>query len=171
MNQNAHQLFHTFIQFRKLHFSSLITEMNQSEFSILKAIAYDELHCHERTDHTINEKISTSALAKKLRVSSPSISRSLKGLEEKQYVTREVNPSDRRNTYVMLTKLGKEKVFQSEQVMMNFTNNVIAKMDPDHLEKLIQYLQDFFDISQQELDKRKELDKGKEPIERKQADE
>lgn len=171
MNQNAHRLFHTFIQFRKLHFSSLITEMNHSEFSILKAIAYDELHCHEQSDHTMNEKISTSALAKKLRVSSPSISRSLKGLEEKEYVTREVNPSDRRNTYVILTPLGKEKMSQSEQVMMNFTDNVIAQMDPDHLEKLIQYMQDFFDISQKELDKRKDLEQIKEQMEREQSNE
>lgn len=155
MNQNAHRLFHTFIQFRKLHFSSLITEMNHSEFSILKAIAYDEIHCHETSTHTMNQKISTSDLAKKLHVSSPSVSRSLRGLEKKEYVIREISPSDRRNTYVILTDLGKEKLSQSEQVMMDFTNSVIAQMDPNQLEQLIQYMQNFFDISQSELEKRK----------------
>ena len=155
MNQNAHRLFHTFIQFRKLHFSSLINEMNHSEFSILKAIAYDEIHCHETSTHTMNQKISTSALAKKLRVSPPSVSRSLRGLEEKNYITREISSSDRRNTYIVLTDLGKQKLSQSEQIMMDFTDSVVEQMNPDHLEKLIEYMQDFFDISQREFDKRK----------------
>lgn len=157
MNGTAHRLFHTFSQFRKLHVSTLLEDMNHSEFAILKAIAYEEVHgCHDKSECDVNQRISTSDLAKKIHVSPPSISRSLRALEDKGLITRQINPNDRRNTYVLLTEYGKNKLFSSEQVMAEFTDSVLGQMDSDHLNLLIQYLQDLYDISQKEFDKRKE---------------
>lgn len=156
MNETAYRLFHAFSQFRKLHFSSLMDDLNHSEFAILKAIAYEEIHpCSSTEKCNTDNRISTSDLAKKIRVSPPSISRSLKAMEEKGLITRQINPNDRRNTYILLTEFGKNKLFSAEQVMIDFTNSVLSQMDPDHLEQLIQYLHDFYEISQNEFNARK----------------
>ncbi|MBP7319810.1 MAG: MarR family transcriptional regulator [Lachnospiraceae bacterium] len=155
MNETAYRLFHTFSQFRKLHFSSLMEDLNHSEFAILKSIAYEEIHpCRASEPCKVNNKISTSDLAKKIRVSPPSISRSLKVMEEKNLITRQINPNDRRNTYILLTENGKAKLLEAEQIMVEFTDSVLAQMDPEHLDLLIQYLQDFYDITQKEFQAR-----------------
>ncbi len=157
MNEAAYRLFHTFSQFRKLHFSSLMEDLNHSEFAILKAIAYEEIHpCRSTEVGNMNNRISTSDLAKKIRVSPPSISRSLKMMEEKELITRQINPNDRRNTYILLTENGKKKLLSAEQVMVEFTDSVLNQMDPEHLELLIQYLQDFYEISHKEFQARSE---------------
>lgn len=164
MNETAYRLFHAFSQFRKLHFSTLMEDLNHSEFAILKSIAYEELHpCRTSEPCKVNNKISTSDLAKKIQVSPPSISRSLKVMEEKNLITRQINPNDRRNTYILLTDNGIKKLLEAEEIMVEFTDSVLNQMNPEHLDLLIEYLQDFYDITQKEFQARREKMKKEQP--------
>lgn len=62
-------------------------------------------------------KITISELAAKAGVLPSAISRTLRGLEEKGYIVRNVNQKDRRNTYVELTAKGEETATQCKQNM------------------------------------------------------
>ena len=155
MDNKAQRLFESFHMFRKLHFHYLMSDLTQSEFTIMKCIAHGKFHKFDKGDATQDGNMSISKLATMTHVSSPSISRSLKGMEEKGYLIRHINQRDRRNAYVELTDLGKEILQKAEKMVMDFTDNVLDQMNQEHLEHLIMYLEDLYSISQKELDSRK----------------
>ena len=64
-----------------------------------------------------NGKITISELAcAERKCFHPAISRTLKGLEERGYVERNINKNDRRNTYVELTAEGERLTEEARQI-------------------------------------------------------
>lgn len=162
MNSKAQKLFDAFHMFRKLQIPSLLENLNHSELSIMKALKYGDFHrpMHNIEPKVVNESpLSVSKLAKLVRVSAPSISRSLKGMEEKGYIIRKIDSKDRRNSYVELTDYGKSTLEEAEKTIRDFTDSVIEQMDPTHLEQLMSYLEELYTISENEILKRKEQEK------------
>lgn len=73
------------------------------------------------------EELTVSELTAKLKAKGPAVSRTLKTLEDKGYIERDVNKADRRNTYVKLTASGEQKQEECEQIMSSFAHAVISK--------------------------------------------
>lgn len=71
-----------------------------------------------RTKQKRKEQINVSLLAEKTNVSMQSVSRTLKNLEAKGYIRREVDRNNRRNTLISLSEEG-EKVLTFERERMD----------------------------------------------------
>ena len=96
----------------------------------------------------------------KLKAKGPAVSRTLKTLEDKGYIERDVNKADRRNTYVRLTASGEQKQEECEQIMSSFAHAVISKIDRDDMEQLIDCLNELYEASREEIEDRKMRQKG-----------
>lgn len=101
------------------------------------------------------EKITISELAEKIHTKSSAVSRTLKSLEEKGLVERQVNKADRRNTYVEVTGPGRDVMKECFEIMDDFSRAVIAKMNADDMERLVGYLDELYQVSKHEIELRK----------------
>ena len=90
MDKLYEELFRAMNQFRKLKFAEMFPMINRTDFFVMCTIM----------DKGENGKITISELASRAKMLPSAISRTLKGLEERGYVERNINKNDRRNTYV-----------------------------------------------------------------------
>ena len=81
MDKLYEELFRSMNQFRKLKFSEMFPEVCKTDYFVLCTIM----------DKGENGQITISELAARAKMLPPAISRTLKGLEERGYVERNVN--------------------------------------------------------------------------------
>ena len=113
----------------QLNFSAVLSQTSQAEFLVMSAI--NKL---ERLHNSSNYRISN--IADSLHVSSPAISRTIKTLENKGYVERNMDKLNTRNTLVRLTENG-TAVFENEcNQIYCFMNNVVNQMGEEKLNEL-----------------------------------
>ena len=139
------ELFQAMSQFRKLKFSDMFPNISRAEFFTMSMIM----------DKGENGKITISELATKAHVLPPAMSRTLRGLENKGYVERNVNKQDRRNTYVELTEQGKKITLQTRTSMCEYGRAVMEQVDEDEIRRLVTYLNHIYEIADLELKARK----------------
>ncbi len=143
------ELFKSMNQFRKLHMGDMMPGgLSRADFFTLNCIMDAE-----------EGKITISKLASKSRVLPSAISRTLRGLEEQQYVERNVDKGDRRNTYVTLTDEGRAITLQGRRIMRDFGQAVTSRLDENDLKQLIGYLDEIYQISKTEIEARKQSDR------------
>ena len=142
------RFFSALYQFHKLHMGDLVPDITKLEGMTMSAIK----HCSGEKG---KEELTVSELTAKLKAKGPAVSRTLKTLEDKGYIERDVNKADRRNTYVNLTISGKQKVEEYEQIMSSFAHAVIAKIDRDDMEQMIECLNELYEASREEIADRK----------------
>ncbi len=147
------RFFSALYQFHKLHMGDLVPDITKLEGMTMAAIK----HCSGEKG---KEELTVSELTAKLKAKGPAVSRTLKTLEDKGYIERDVNKADRRNTYVKLTISGKQKVEEYEQIMSSFAHAVIAKIDRDDMEQMIECLNELYEASREEIADRKMRQKG-----------
>lgn len=145
MGTTYEELFRAMSQFRKLKFSDMFPNISRAEFFTMSMIM----------DKEENGKITISELATKAHVLPPAMSRTLRGLENKGYVERNVNKQDRRNTYVELTEQGKKITLQTRTSMCEFGRAVMEQVDEDEIRRLVTYLNHIYEIADLELKARK----------------
>ena len=109
-----------------------------------------------------NGKITISELASRAKMLPSAISRTLKGLEERGYVERNVNKNDRRNTYVELTEAGRQLTEEARQTMSDFGKSVMSQVDEADMKRLISYLDNIYHIAEKEIEARKGQGRRKE---------
>ena len=129
MEKMYEELFRSMHQFRKLNVGVMMPGVTKQEFITMGVIL----------DKGEDGKITISELAAKTQVLPSAISRTLRGLEEKGYVVRNVNQKDRRNTYVELTAKGEETARQCKKIMHDYGMAVISQLNEQDMERLIQY--------------------------------
>ena len=147
------RFFSALYQFHKLHMGDLVPDITKIEGMTMLAIR----HCNGEMG---KEELTVSELTAKLKAKGPAVSRTLKTLEDKGYIERDVNKADRRNTYVKLTDFGKKKTEECEQIMSNFAHAVISKMDRDDMEGMIDCLNELYEAAKEEIADRKMRQKG-----------
>lgn len=132
-------------QFRKLNISDMLPGISRMEYlTMLIAMKAED-----------DRRISVSELIKRACVKPSAISRTLRGLEQKGYVERVVNPEDRRNTYVVMTEEGIAIMQQAEKIMKDFSDAVGKRVDQEEGERLLCYLNDVYIAAQEEISCRK----------------
>ena len=127
-----HKLLETFNLFRKLNISSILPEVTQGEFCVLKAIKLSN-------DGRPPGSVKISELAKKLELALPSVSRTLIALENRRLIEKIINNEDRRNINIKLTDEGTALLEQTEGILEDFVESVTCQMDEDELKKLNEY--------------------------------
>ncbi|MBQ9609733.1 MAG: MarR family transcriptional regulator [Lachnospiraceae bacterium] len=147
MIPNTDEFLKAMYRFHHLNIQVLIPELSRAE-----AIIINNLGTADR-EEGLGLKMST--LGKVLCVSMPSLSRMIKGLEERGLVKREIDVRDRRNTYVVLTDKGRELFEKTDEVMTDFIMSVYERVGEKKLTQLGKLMSEMADVASDEINKRK----------------
>jgi DNA-binding MarR family transcriptional regulator len=90
-----------------------------------------------------------------LDMSGPALSRWLRSLEQKQFIQRETDPEDRRNTLVSLTKEGLAKTREICETLNEFMRNITVRMGEERLQALFAELSELADIAGEEIERKR----------------
>ncbi len=119
---------------KKLHSISLnplISGLNSSEYFLLKVLM-------KMRENAEVQGVHVSDIAKRMRISAPSVTKILNSLENKELIIRETDRKSRRNTLVCITDKGilikRQNDSNLAQIMANVYNRVGR-------ENIVQFLQ------------------------------
>ena len=76
-------------------------------------------------------------MQKKLNISKPAISYILNTLEKKKYITREIDPKDRRKVSISATPEGKAAAEQSKKKFDELWYELLTRFGEDNMRQLI----------------------------------
>ena len=79
----------------------------------------------------------TSELTKKMCITKPATSKMLNAMEEKGYIERISNKSDRRVVYVKITREGEEFLENQNKKFEKFTYKIVEKMGEEDIDTFI----------------------------------
>jgi DNA-binding MarR family transcriptional regulator len=101
-----------------------VHSLTQAEFRCLRLFGSDE---------TINNK----AIAERMNLSPSRLTRIIDGLVGKEYIIREINPNDRRNMKVSLSKRGQLLVQQLNRAYIDIHKEILHDIEEDQHKPLI----------------------------------
>jgi len=84
-----------------------------------------------------NEKLNNKQIAERMRLSPSRLTRIIDGLVIKEYINREIDPSDRRNMRVTLSRKGRQLVRQLNKAYIDIHNEILEDIDVSQHEPLI----------------------------------
>ncbi|MCM3727484.1 MarR family transcriptional regulator [Neobacillus cucumis] len=138
-NETAHKLIKAFQQFRKTgRNEKKIAGFNPSEFRVLFLI--------QRANEN-NSEMKVSEISQKLRVTPPTVTQIINGLEKDGYIERTINPEDRRAVKISLTEAGLKA---TEQARKKFNEtflgliDYLGEKDSEQLAELLFKVHDYF---------------------------
>ena len=149
-NMSYSQKFAAIIaRMHKLKFGNMLTGVSEIEFKTMSAIS--------RISKSGDVKVSD--IARYLELSAPAVSRTMKSLEEKEYIERQTDKQDRRNTFVKLTTKGEEQQKARMKSFEEFSEAIFARLGDDKSNKLLEDLEAFVKASKEEMKAREEAKK------------
>lgn len=149
-NMSYSQKFAAIIaRLHKLKLSNILTGISEIEFKTMSAIS--------RISKSGDVKVSD--IARYLELSAPAVSRTMKSLEEKEYIERHTDKQDRRNTFVKLTAKGEEQLKAWMKVFEEFSEAIFARLGDEKSNKLLEDLEAFVKASKEEMKAREEAKK------------
>lgn len=98
--------------------------LTQAEFRCLRLFG---------TDENLNNK----QIAERMKLSPSRLTRIIDGLVKKGYINREIDPNDRRNMRVTLSRKGKQLVRQLNKAYIDIHNEILEDIDVSQHEPLI----------------------------------
>jgi DNA-binding MarR family transcriptional regulator len=101
-----------------------VHNLTQAEFRCLRLFGKDE---------NLNNK----HIAERMKLSPSRLTRIIDGLVKKEYINREIDPNDRRNMRVNLSKRGKQLVQQLNKAYVDIHNEILQDIDVSQHEALI----------------------------------
>ena len=90
--------------------------------------------------------VKTSELTKKMCITKPATSKMLNVMEEKGYIERISNKSDRRVVYVKITKEGEEFLKNQNKKFERFTCKIVEKMGEEDTDTFIRLFGKLYNI-------------------------
>lgn len=143
MECEANTFFGVMNAFRGINMFSLLP-LSRQEYMVMFVIS--------KKQETDPEGCTVSAVAQKMRVPQPAVSRTLRGLENNGYIRREVCRTDRRNTYVTLTETGETEVMKANQLLEEFHEGIRERFTQDEADQLMDLLRRLYAAASEELD-------------------
>ena len=110
-------------QVKEVHLAKL-HRLTQAEFRCLRLFG---------TDESLNNK----TIAERMNLSPSRLTRINDGLVKKRYIRREIDPNDRRNMRVNLSKKGKSLVQQLNKDYVDIHKEILQDINPSQHEQLI----------------------------------
>lgn len=157
----GNEIFSIFNRFHRLKISSILPGVSSVEMGTLKTIEHcrkeKEMAAKEPDSKSIDVKVTVSEVVRYMRVAAPAVSRTLRSLEEKNYVERMVCEGDRRNVYVRVTEEGKEVLNECNRILSELLKSVTEKMGEEDMNRLIGYLNKLEQTAELEIEKRRQL--------------
>lgn len=101
-----------------------VHSLTQAEFRCLRLFGSDE---------SINNK----AIAERMNLSPSRLTRIIDGLVQKEYILREIDPNDRRNMRVSLSRKGQLLVQQLNKAYIEIHKEILQDIDEDQHQPLI----------------------------------
>lgn len=150
MKEEQRTFFNIMDSFRKMNIASMLPDISNGEFAVMKMIR----HCRQNGSGTQNG-VKVSSIVKCSKMPAPAISRTLKHLEEKEYIVRTVDKEDRRNTFVKMTEAGEALLRETDEIMSDFADAVFGQMGDETMRKLNDYLSRMVETADAEIAKRK----------------
>lgn len=123
-NDLAQKMFQLFYNMARVANWDLLPMMSKSEYILLRKIN----NCHMQ-----NHRLTLSQIAQELKLSSPAISRTVKNVEAKQWIVREIDEDDRRNSFIELTALGSEEITKANAIIYNLMNESLNKVGEEEV--------------------------------------
>ena len=149
-NMSYSQKFAAIIaRLHKLKLGNMLAAVSEIEFKTMSAIS--------RISKSGDVKVSD--IARYLELSAPAVSRTMKSLEEKEYIERHTDKQDRRNTFVKLTTKGEEQQKAWMKVFEEFSEAIFARLGDEKSNKLLEDLEAFVKASKEEMKAREEAKK------------
>lgn len=149
-NMSYSQKFAAIIaRLHKLKFGNMLTGVSEIEFKTMSAIS--------RISKSGDVKVSD--IARYLELSAPAVSRTMKALEEKEYIERQTDKQDRRNTFVKLKKKGEEQQKAWMKSFEEFSEAIFARLGDEKSNQLLEDLEAFVKASKEEMKAREEAKK------------
>ena len=149
-NMSYSQKFAAIIaRLHKLKFGNMLTGVSEIEFKTMSAISRISM----------SGDVKVSDIARYLELSAPAVSRTMKSLEEKEYIERHTDKQDRRNTFVKLTKKGEEQQKAWMKSFEEFSEAIFARLGDEKSNQLLEDLEAFVKASKEEMKAREEAKK------------
>lgn len=123
--------------------------LSQGEYLVLR-----NLHCSNFGFPTqgSKEQIKAAALSDILELSRPSITRILNSLEDRGFITREIDKEDRRSVTIELTKEGIEALNKANMELLSIADRLVVSLGETDTNKLIELLEKLAVIYKEMLD-------------------
>lgn len=150
MNKRNQEYLSIMHKLHRRNLSELTPLLTKAEFFTLGCIEGE-------SEHNNADSISVTCIVKALHEHSSAVSRTLSGLEDKNYIKRFADSKDRRNTLVSITKEGHEALQETKQSLNAYTDAVILKYGYDKMDSLLSALNEFNEISEKEFEERKRM--------------
>lgn len=143
-NDKSKELLSVITQINKLaHNRFRKRNMSNREFMLLKTIKY--LKSSESTKEYSSKGVKASDLSKFLSVTKPAVSKLINILEEKGFVNRIADKSDRRVVYINITKEGEQILAEETKMFKEFTQRIVEKMGEEDTDEMIRLFKKMYD--------------------------
>lgn len=100
--------------------------------------------------------VKVSDISEHLNTSKPDVSKKIRVLEEKGYVTRRESRQDKRVTYIEITPKGKEVLLSNKKEAAQFLTNVFDRMGEEDMEQFMRLLDKMRKAIEEELEEKNE---------------
>ena len=80
-------------------------------------------------------------------------------MEGKDYIARQADAKDRRNTRVFITEAGRVKREECREILRNYTERVIGRMGEDNMLQLLNLFNQMLGVMEDELKKTEKGDR------------
>lgn len=129
----------------KIRWNRQFQILKQPEFCALQAVStYQRVHPEV-------PGIYVSDLASDLQLTMPTASKLLKGLEQRGWLRRTVDPKNRRNTFVSLTPEGQILLEEEREHSIQMANRVFQRLGKENTAVLLQSLEGIIGILEEEF--------------------
>lgn len=119
-----------------------------SELSHMEGMILFYLDHNLREDDTLGIRISD--ITKDLDIPKPATSKTLNALEERGYILRKIDRSDRRVTYISITKEGYACIERMLKIRDRFVNDLMNKLGEHDAKELIRIIDKLYRIINEE---------------------
>lgn len=137
---NTAVIFHLLSDMKKSHIADVLQELTLIEFTTLHVL---------KRGISVNNgcEITVSDLARYTDSSLPSVSRTLKLLEQSGFITREIGSGDRRVISVVLTKMGESVLIQEESRLKDYSHFIFDRMGSEDISQFDALFRRFRNVS------------------------
>lgn len=149
MKKEQKEFFDLLDEFRKLNVASLLPNLCHGDICIMKAIR------EAKVKKDVEQCIRVADIIEEMQVPAPAVSRGLRALEERGFISRHVDEKDRRNTFVAFTEDGQCLSDEIEATMSDFADAVFEKVGAESFEQLNQSMRILVQSTREEIQLRK----------------
>ena len=135
------QLIRSVFRMRKVNLIMRYKDMDLATFSLMRAL--------DRNQPGSDENIYLSELCERLCLTKAALSQIANHMEEKGYLTREINKSNRRKVTVTLTPEGHEAMKRTGVEIDQIFSEFMSRLGDEETEELVRLLNRFANIAEE----------------------